>query len=75
MDEVVINLEKMNKVRRFDDVSGNSSLTRFLKTNLIGVMVADAGCILEILDSYANERGFIMPLDLGAKGRFDLGSC
>ena len=33
--------------------------------------MCDAGCILEVLDNYLAERGYIMPLDLGAKGRYD----
>lgn len=36
----------------------------------IGALVCDAGCILEVLDNYLAERGYIMPLDLGAKGRY-----
>jgi FAD/FMN-containing dehydrogenase len=28
-----------------------------------------AGVVLEKLDQYLQERGYIMPLDLGAKGR------
>lgn len=37
----------------------------------LGALVCDAGCILEVLDNYLAERGYIMPLDLGAKGRYD----
>lgn len=36
----------------------------------LGILVCQAGCILESLDNKMEERGFIMPLDLGAKGRF-----
>ena len=32
--------------------------------------MCDAGCILEVLDNYLAEQGYIMPLDLGAKGRY-----
>jgi hypothetical protein len=32
--------------------------------------VADAGCILESLIDYVAPHDYIMPLDLGAKGRF-----
>lgn len=28
---------------------------------------------MEVLDNYLAERGYIMPLDLGAKGRYDTG--
>lgn len=49
----------MNNVRSFDPVSG--------------ILVADAGVILEAADNYLAERGFIFPLDLGAKGSCHIG--
>ena len=49
----------MNKVRSFDEVSG--------------VLECDAGCILETLDHHVAEKGYIMPLDLGAKGSCHIG--
>ncbi|KAI9139934.1 actin interacting protein 2 [Paraphysoderma sedebokerense] len=58
-DEVVISLDKMNKVRGWDDVSG--------------IVVCDAGIVLEVLDNYVRERGHIVPLDLGAKGSCQIG--
>ncbi|RKP10458.1 D-lactate dehydrogenase 2 mitochondrial precursor [Thamnocephalis sphaerospora] len=58
-DEIVISTNLMNQVRSFDDVSG--------------VVACDAGCILEVLDGYLGERGFMMPLDLGAKGSCHVG--
>jgi FAD/FMN-containing dehydrogenase len=58
-DEVVVSLSRMDKIRSFDDVSG--------------VLVADAGVILEVADNYLAERGHIFPLDLGAKGSCQLG--
>jgi hypothetical protein len=33
--------------------------------------VADAGCILEALTDYIAPHDHIMPLDLGAKGRYN----
>lgn len=33
----------------------------------------EAGCILENLNTYLNEKGFRMPLDLGAKGSCQIG--
>ncbi|KAF9988383.1 hypothetical protein BGZ75_009549 [Mortierella antarctica] len=56
-DEIVVSMANMNSVRSFDKVSG--------------ALVCDAGSILEVLDKYLEERGYIMPLDLGAKGRKD----
>ncbi|KAF9336441.1 hypothetical protein BG006_008722 [Podila minutissima] len=58
-DEIVISTANMNAVRSFDTVSG--------------ALVCDAGCILEVLDNYLAERGYIMPLDLGAKGSCHIG--
>jgi FAD/FMN-containing dehydrogenase len=58
-DEIVINLQKMNQIHSFDEVSG--------------ILVADAGVILEIADNYLGERGHIFPLDLGAKGSCQIG--
>jgi (R)-2-hydroxyglutarate---pyruvate transhydrogenase len=49
----------MNQIRSFDEVSG--------------ILIADAGCILESTDNYLAERGFIFPLDLGAKGSCQIG--
>jgi (R)-2-hydroxyglutarate---pyruvate transhydrogenase len=37
-----------------------------------GALVADAGCILEALTEYIAPHSHIMPLDLGAKGRYVL---
>ena len=36
---------------------------------VIGILVCDAGCVLEVLDNHLAENGYMMPLDLGAKGR------
>ncbi|KAK9238161.1 hypothetical protein V1525DRAFT_401722 [Lipomyces kononenkoae] len=58
-DEIVISMSLMNKIRSFDEVSG--------------ILVADAGCILETTDQYLAERGYIFPLDLGAKGSCHIG--
>ncbi|EHK41151.1 hypothetical protein TRIATDRAFT_249561 [Trichoderma atroviride IMI 206040] len=58
-DEIVINMSRMNKIHSFDDVSGS--------------LVLDAGCILEVADQYLAERGYIFPLDLGAKGSCHVG--
>lgn len=58
-DEIVINTARMNKIRSFDDESG--------------VLVADAGVILEVADSYVGGHGHLFPLDLGAKGSCHIG--
>ncbi|RJE25995.1 D-lactate dehydrogenase [Aspergillus sclerotialis] len=58
-DEIVINTGRMNKIRSFDETSG--------------VLVADAGVILEVADQYLAEREHLFPLDLGAKGSCHIG--
>lgn len=58
-DEIVINMSRMNQVRSFDEVSG--------------VLTADAGAVLEVVDNYLAERGYIFPLDLAAKGSCHIG--
>ncbi|KAF2198867.1 hypothetical protein GQ43DRAFT_139849 [Delitschia confertaspora ATCC 74209] len=58
-DEVVINMQRMNNIRSFDEVSG--------------ILVADAGVILEVADNFLAEKNHIFPLDLGAKGSCHIG--
>lgn len=41
--------------------------------SIAGVLVCEAGCILENLDNYLADRGLMMPLDLGAKGSCHIG--
>ena len=60
-DELILSLSSLNSVRSFDPVSG--------------ILVADAGMVLESADSYLAEKGFIFPLDLGAKGSCQIGGC
>ncbi|CAN1225796.1 D-2-hydroxyglutarate dehydrogenase, mitochondrial [Linum perenne] len=57
--QVIISMALMNKVISFDEISG--------------ILVCEAGCILEDLISYLDNQGFIMPLDLGAKGSCQIG--
>lgn len=58
-DEIVLSLGRMNKIHGFDEVSG--------------ILVADAGVILEVADNYLAERRHVFPLDLGAKGSCQIG--
>lgn len=53
-DEVVLNLANLNEIKHFDEVSG--------------VLTVEAGAILENVDNWLREKGFIFPLDLAAKG-------
>ncbi|XP_021401080.2 D-2-hydroxyglutarate dehydrogenase, mitochondrial isoform X1 [Lonchura striata] len=58
-DEIILSTALMNQIISFDKVSG--------------ILVCQAGCVLERLSEYVEEQGFIMPLDLGAKGSCHIG--
>ncbi|XP_012290853.2 D-2-hydroxyglutarate dehydrogenase, mitochondrial isoform X1 [Aotus nancymaae] len=58
-DEIILSTALMNRVLSFHSVSG--------------ILVCQAGCVLEELSRYVEERDFIMPLDLGAKGSCHIG--
>ncbi|NXK92058.1 D2HDH protein, partial [Formicarius rufipectus] len=58
-DEIILSTALMNHIISFDKVSG--------------ILVCQAGCVLERLNEYLEEQGFIMPLDLGAKGSCHIG--
>ena len=57
--EVVINLQRMNKVRHLD--AANATIT------------AEAGCILQHLQQTAQEAGFLFALSLASEGSCTLG--
>uniref|UniRef100_A0AAV2JDY9 D-2-hydroxyglutarate dehydrogenase, mitochondrial n=1 Tax=Knipowitschia caucasica TaxID=637954 RepID=A0AAV2JDY9_KNICA len=58
-DEVILSTALMNNVLSFDHVSG--------------ILTCQAGCVLESLSLYLEQRDYIMPLDLGAKGSCHIG--
>lgn len=58
-DEIVLSTALMNNIISFDEISG--------------ALVCEAGCILENLDNHLAEVGYMMPLDLGAKGSCHIG--
>ncbi|XP_058822704.1 D-2-hydroxyglutarate dehydrogenase, mitochondrial isoform X1 [Topomyia yanbarensis] len=58
-DEIVISLQLMDKIEKIDEYSG--------------ILVCQAGCVLETLEQKANEKGLVMPIDLGAKGSCHVG--
>lgn len=58
-DEVVISTKKMNNILSFNESQG--------------ILECEAGCILEVLQDYAKELGYMVPLDLGAKGSCQIG--
>ncbi|KAG2640442.1 probable D-2-hydroxyglutarate dehydrogenase, mitochondrial isoform X3 [Panicum virgatum] len=58
-DEVIVSLAGMDKIISFDNVNG--------------ILTSEAGCVLENLSTFVENEGFIMPLDLGAKGSCHIG--
>uniref|UniRef100_A0A8C8G7Q0 D-2-hydroxyglutarate dehydrogenase, mitochondrial n=1 Tax=Oncorhynchus tshawytscha TaxID=74940 RepID=A0A8C8G7Q0_ONCTS len=58
-DEIILSTALMNNVLNFDSVSG--------------ILSYQTGCVLESLSLYLEDRNYIMPLDLGAKGSCHIG--
>ena len=58
-DEVVLSVGAMTQVRNFDTRSGT--------------LACDAGCVLQMLDERVAQDGYMIPLDLGAKGSCMIG--
>jgi D-2-hydroxyglutarate dehydrogenase len=58
---VVISLNRMKKLVDITVEDGT------------GILIAEGGCVLEILEAEANKRGYSMPLDLGSKGTCQIG--
>ncbi|XP_017271343.1 D-2-hydroxyglutarate dehydrogenase, mitochondrial isoform X2 [Kryptolebias marmoratus] len=58
-DEIILSTSLMNNIVSFDNISG--------------ILTCQAGCILESLSLFLEERDHIMPLDLGAKGSCQIG--
>ncbi|XP_042244062.1 D-2-hydroxyglutarate dehydrogenase, mitochondrial [Thunnus maccoyii] len=58
-DEIILSTALMNNILSFDSISG--------------ILTCQAGCVLENLSLYLEERDYIMPLDLGAKGSCHIG--
>lgn len=46
---------------------------KFFLLLFLGVLVCQAGCVLESLEKFLADRSLIMPLDLGAKGSCHIG--
>ncbi len=72
-DELILSLGNMRSVRSFDPVTGWFDLRVCVGLSISsysGIIVADAGCVLEAMSDYLAPHHYIMPLDLGAKGRY-----
>ncbi len=57
--EVLLSLQRMNKIVDIDSQAG--------------VVICEAGCVLEALNAATEAQGFCVPLDLGAKGSCMIG--
>jgi len=58
-DEVILSTSNLNRIISIDPASG--------------VLVCQAGCVLQHLDEHARQHGCVVPLDLGAKGSCQIG--
>lgn len=58
-DEIVVSLNGLSSIHSFDSVSG--------------ILVVDAGVVLETADAFLADNHHIFPLDLGAKGSCHVG--
>ncbi|KAK5646930.1 hypothetical protein RI129_005394 [Pyrocoelia pectoralis] len=58
-DEIILSSDLMNKIISLDENSG--------------VLVCQAGCILENLNNYVADKHLLLPLDLGSKGSCHIG--
>jgi D-2-hydroxyglutarate dehydrogenase len=56
--EVILSMKSMNQIHSLDDN---------------GILQCDAGCILQQLQQYARERGYLVPTDIGSKGSCVIG--
>lgn len=80
-DEIILSTALMNNIRSFDSVSGRCPAAAWRpggprsepSPHLSGILTCQAGCVLEDLSLYLEERDHIMPLDLGAKGSCHIG--
>jgi len=59
VNQIVLSTSLMNHIESFDENSGT--------------LVCQSGAVLEQLNQYLNEHGYMMPLDLGAKGSCQIG--
>ena len=58
-DEIVIGLQRMNKILAFHEKEA--------------VIDCEAGCILQDLQTFVEDKNHMMPIDLGAKGSCHIG--
>ena len=56
-DEIVLSTSRLNAITNFDAFSG--------------ILSCQAGCVLETLDNYLAERGYMMPLGMNERSNFN----
>jgi len=57
--EVILSLDRLNQIVAMDETTG--------------ILQCQAGCILQAVQTYAEERNYLVPIDLGAKGTCQIG--
>ena len=62
--EIIVSLERMHQIHGFVGPPGSSNN---------GMLRAQAGCILQDLQDFAARQGYMVPVDLGAKGTCQIG--
>lgn len=70
-DEIVLSLSLMNRV--IEVFPSTMMIFHVQFDRVSGVVVVEAGVVLEELDNYLAKEGFMIPLDLGAKGTCQIG--
>ncbi len=58
-DSLILSMSRMNQIVEVNEVAG--------------ILSCEAGCVLQTLQDRVEESGFMMPLDLGAKGQCQIG--
>ena len=58
-NEIILSMEYMKRIYKLDEYSG--------------VLTCDSGCILQSLHDFAEEKGYLFPLDIGSKGTCQIG--
>ncbi len=57
--EIIINLKKINKIRKFDGLSFS--------------IIIESGCILEEVQNYVKKKNLVFPISMGSRGTCQIG--
>ncbi len=69
--ELIISSQKLNRVISLDSISG--ILMCSPRSHQLGVLVCEAGCIVQHLMDFVAEYDLYLPIDLGSKGSCAIG--